>query len=106
MGTLWLAHERAGLDFVWAQTLAVVVAMTFNYVVNNELTYANKKLRGWRFWTGLLTFYAVCSIGALANISVASWIYQFDGQFYVAGLLGVLMSVVFNYSVTRVFTWR
>ena len=50
--------------------------------------------------------YAVCSIGALANVSVASWIYAFDGQFYVAGLLGVLMSVVFNYSVTRVFTWR
>ncbi len=106
MGTLWLAHERAGLDFVWAQTLAVVVAMTFNYIVNNELTYANKKLKGLRFWTGLLTFYAVCSIGALANVSVASWIYAFDGQFYVAGLLGVLMSVVFNYSVTRVFTWR
>jgi dolichol-phosphate mannosyltransferase len=106
MGTLWLAHERAGLEFVWAQTLAVVVAMTFNFIVNNELTYANKKLKGWRFYTGLLTFYAVCSIGALANVSVASWIYAFDGQFYLAGLLGVLMSVVFNYSVTRVFTWR
>lgn len=106
MGTLWLAHERAGLDFVWAQTLATVVAMTFNFVVNNELTYANKKLRGTRWFTGLLTFYAVCSIGALANVSVASWIYAFDGQFYVAGLLGVLMSVVFNYSVTKVFTWR
>ena len=106
MGTLWLAHERAGLDFVWAQILAVVVAMTFNFVVNNELTYANKKLRGWRWLTGLLTFYAVCSIGALANVSVASWIYAYDGQFYVAGLLGVLMSVVFNYSVTKVFTWR
>ncbi len=106
MGTLWLAHERLSFNFVWAQTLATLVAMTFNYIVNNELTYANKKLKGWHFWTGLLTFYAVCSIGALANVSVASWIYAYDGQFYVAGLLGVLMSVVFNYSVTRVFTWR
>ena len=106
MGTLLLAHEWAGLDFVWSQTLATVIAMTFNFVANNELTYANKKLRGARWFTGLLTFYAVCSIGALANVSVASWIYAFDGQFYVAGLLGVLMSVVFNYSVTKVFTWR
>ena len=105
-GMSWLAHERLHFDFVWAQTLATVIAMTFNFIVNNELTYANKKLRGWRWFTGLLTFYAVCSIGALANVSVASWIYAFDGQFYVAGLLGVLMSVVFNYSVTRVFTWR
>jgi len=106
MGTLWIAHERLGLDFVWAQTLATLIAMTFNFMLNNELTYASKKLRGWRYLTGMLSFYAVCSIGALANVSVASWIYAFDGQFYIAGLLGVLMSVVFNYSVTRVFTWR
>ncbi|MDC9823603.1 glycosyltransferase family 2 protein [Devosia sp. ZB163] len=106
MGTLWLAHEQFAFNFFWAQALATVVAMTFNFVLNNELTYANKKLRGWRYLSGLLSFYAVCSIGALANVSVASWIYAFDGQFYLAGLLGVLMSVVFNYSVTRVFTWR
>ena len=106
MATLWFSHEVLGQSFVWAQVVATVIAMTFNYVANNELTYANKKLKGWRYLTGLLSFYAVCSIGALANVSVASWIYAFDGQFYVAGLLGVLMSVVFNYSVTRVFTWR
>lgn len=106
MTTLWLAHEALHFDFVWAQVAATLVAMTFNFALNNELTYANKKLRGWRYLTGLATFYAVCSIGALANVSVASWIYAFDGQFYVAGLLGVVMSVVFNYSVTRVFTWR
>lgn len=106
MGTLWITHERLGFNFFWGQTAAVIVAMTFNFMLNNELTYANKKLRGWRYLTGLLTFYAVCSIGALANVSVASWIYAFDGSFYLAGLLGVLMSVVFNYSVTRVFTWR
>lgn len=106
MGTLILAHEWLKWDFVWSQTLATVIAMTFNFMLNNELTYANKRLRGWRYLTGLLSFYVVCSIGALANVSVASWIYAFDGQFYVAGLLGVLMSVVFNYSVTRVFTWR
>ena len=106
MGTLLLAHETFKFNFILAQTLATVVAMAFNFVLNNELTYANKRLRGWRYLTGMLSFYVVCSIGALANVSVASWIYAFDGQFYVAGLLGVLMSVVFNYSVTRVFTWR
>lgn len=106
MGTLWLTHERLGFNFVWAQTAATILAMTFNFVLNNELTYASKKLRGWRYLTGMLTFYAVCSIGALANVSVASWIYAYDGSFYLAGLLGVLMSVVFNYSVTKVFTWR
>jgi len=106
MATLWFTHEALGFNFVWSQVAATLLAMTFNFMLNNELTYANKKLRGWRYLTGMLTFYAVCSIGALANVSVASWIYAYDGQFYVAGLLGVLMSVVFNYSVTKVFTWR
>jgi dolichol-phosphate mannosyltransferase len=106
MATLGFTHEVLKFNFVWAQVAATLVAMTFNFMLNNELTYANKKLRGWRYITGMLTFYAVCSIGALANVSVASWIYAYDGQFYVAGLLGVLMSVVFNYSVTKVFTWR
>jgi dolichol-phosphate mannosyltransferase len=106
MATLGFTHEVLGFNFVWSQVAATLLAMTFNFMLNNELTYANKKLRGWRYLTGMLTFYAVCSIGALANVSVASWIYAYDGQFYVAGLLGVLMSVVFNYSVTKVFTWR
>lgn len=106
MAMLWFTHEVLSFNFVWSQVAATLLAMTFNFMLNNELTYANKKLRGWRYVTGMLTFYAACSIGALANVSVASWIYAYDGQFYVAGLLGVLMSVVFNYSVTKVFTWR
>jgi dolichol-phosphate mannosyltransferase len=105
MGTLW-ATTATGFNFFWAQTIATIVAMTFNFILNNELTYANKKLRGWRYFTGLFTFYAVCSFGAIANISVASWIYTLDRDIWIAGIAGVLMSVVFNYSVTKVFTWR
>ena len=105
MGTLW-ATTALNFNFFWAQTIATIVAMTFNFILNNELTYANKKLRGWRYLTGLFTFYAVCSFGAIANISVASWIYTLDRDIWIAGIAGVLMSVVFNYSVTKVFTWR
>jgi dolichol-phosphate mannosyltransferase len=110
MGTLFVASRLLDVanptSFAIAQTTATVVAMTFNFILNNELTYANKKLRGWRYLTGLLTFYAVCSFGAIANISVASWIYTLDRDIWIAGIAGVLMSVVFNYSVTKVFTWR
>jgi dolichol-phosphate mannosyltransferase len=93
-------------DFAKAQAIAVFVAMTFNFMLNNELTYANRRLRGWRYLTGLITFYIVCSLGAIASVSVGTWIYTFDQGFWLAGIAGVLMSVVFNYSVTRDFTWR
>jgi dolichol-phosphate mannosyltransferase len=106
LATLWVTHQFLGFNFTNAQLTATLVAMTTNFVLNNELTYADKKLRGSRFWIGLLTFYAVCSIGALANVSVATWIYQASPDLFLAGIAGAVMSVVFNYSVTRVFTWR
>ena len=106
MATLFFVASAFGFNFFWAQLTATLVAMTFNFVLNNELTYANKRLRGWRYLTGLLSFYAVCSIGAVANVSVANWIYVYDHSFWMAGLAGVVMSVVFNYAVTKVFTWR
>jgi dolichol-phosphate mannosyltransferase len=110
MGALGIAGRILNVndpgDFAKAQTVAVIVAMTFNFVLNNELTYANKKLRGWKWLRGLLIFYVVCSIGAIASVSVGTWIYTLDKSFWLAGVAGVIMSVVFNYSVTRVFTWR
>ena len=106
LAMLWLTHEQLGFNFTNSQLAATVVAMTTNFLLNNELTYADRKLRGNRFWVGLLSFYAICSIGALANISVAAWIYEADTNLWLAGITGAAMSVVFNYSVTRVFTWR
>jgi dolichol-phosphate mannosyltransferase len=106
MASLWLAGDVFRFNFTNSQLFATLVAMTTNFVLNNELTYSDKKLRGTRFWTGLLSFYAVCSLGMLANISVAVQLFNETGGFLLAGFVGALMSVVFNYSVTRVFTWR
>lgn len=106
MGTLAFTHELLGWPFVLCQLTATVVSMTTNFLLNNILTYSDKRLHGLKFWLGLLTFYAVCSFGTLANVSVANWVYTSGTEFYLAGIVGAVMSVVFNYAVTRVFTWR
>jgi dolichol-phosphate mannosyltransferase len=103
---LWVTSQVFAFSFPMAQLTATLVAMTTNFILNNELTYADKKLRGRRFWLGLLSFYVVCSIGTLANVYVATWIYIATPDVLLAGFLGALMSMVFNYAVTRVFTWR
>lgn len=95
-----------GQAFIVGQIAATLVAMTWNFFLNNELTYAGRKLRGGRLWTGLLAFYAICSLGGIANVSVASMIYSADHATLLAGLAGALMSSVFNYAVTRLVTWR
>lgn len=107
LAVLTFAFEVLNFNFANSQLAATLIAMTTNYILNNELTYADKKLRGRRFWTGLLSFYVVCSFGTLANISVASVLFEASiANFLFAGIAGAVMSVVFNYAVTRMFTWR
>jgi dolichol-phosphate mannosyltransferase len=107
LAVLSLTFEMAGLGFAVSQFIATMVAMTTNYVLNNELTYADKKRTGLRFFTGLLSFYLVCSFGTVANISIANLVFEARmANFVFAGIAGAVMSAVFNYAVTRIFTWR
>ncbi|MCZ8194167.1 MAG: glycosyltransferase [Brevundimonas sp.] len=95
-----------GLDFNVAQTLATFVAMTTNFALNNRLTYRDRRLTGLAMLRGLLTFYAVCSVGVLANVGVANMIYQSEPVWWLAGTAGAAMGAVWNYAASSVLTWR
>ena len=104
--TLQYAISILHLPFAWAQFAAVMVAMTWNFVINNRLTYRDARLTGWRWVTGLLMFYLACSIGSIGNVGVASWIYSFHATAWVAGLAGALMGAVFNYAISSALIWK
>jgi dolichol-phosphate mannosyltransferase len=93
-------------SFTVAQATATMVAMTSNFVLNNLLTYRDRRLRGWRFFSGLLSFYAVCAIGAVANVGIASAAFARHYSWWASGLAGAAVGVVWNYAVSAVFTWR
>jgi len=88
------------------QTAATIVAMTGNFILNNQLTYRDNRLTGFRFVKGLLGFYAISSVGALTNVGVASWLYAYEPVWWLAGLAGALMGVVWNYSMSTLLVWR
>jgi dolichol-phosphate mannosyltransferase len=104
-----LALQQAlgfGVHFDVAQGLAALAAMSSNFILNNQLTYRDRRLRGLAALRGLLTFYAVCSVGTIANVGVAHWVYGGRAVWWLAGTAGAAMGVVFNYAATSVLTWR
>lgn len=80
--------------------------MTFNFNLNNLLTYRDRRLRGRWLIYGHLSFYLVCSVGAIANFQIAEMLYEIRVPWALAGLLGAVVGAVWNYGVSSTFTWR
>jgi len=104
LATLWLMLHTAQASFPVAQGTATLVAMTGNFLLNNLFTYRDRRLKGWRVLSGLGSFYAVCGIGAAANVGVAASIAG-NHSWWLAGLAGAAVSAVWNYAMSSVFTW-
>jgi dolichol-phosphate mannosyltransferase len=90
--------------FPVAQGIATLVAMTGNFLLNNLFTYRDRRLRGWQMLSGLGSFYAVCGLGAAANVGVAAMIAG-NHSWWLAGLAGAAVSAVWNYAMSSIFTW-
>jgi dolichol-phosphate mannosyltransferase len=94
------------MKFLTAQAIASFVAMTENFFLNNLITYRDRKLRGVRLVSGLLSFYVACSFGAWANVVFARALLSGGAKWYLAGLAGIVLSSVWNYSINNLFTWQ
>jgi dolichol-phosphate mannosyltransferase len=99
-------HWFRMLTFDWGQGIATLLAMASNFILNNEITYRAYRYRGPSLIGGFAAFATGCSVGALANIDVASWLYSANQTWWVAGLAGALLSVVWNYAVSTSLVWR
>ncbi len=106
LAVLAILFKFQGTPFIWAQAAATMVAMTSNFVLNNVLTYRDLRLRGWAFVRGWFSFVLACSVGALANVGVAVYLFQYDSLWLSSAIAGVLVGAVWNYAVTAVYTWK
>jgi len=93
-------------NFFYSQIFAVIVAMTSNFFLNNLLTYRDQSLVGKQVIMGLVSFYVVCSLGAIANVAVANIIYSFIPLWIFASFVGSVMSSLWNFLSSRWLTWR
>jgi dolichol-phosphate mannosyltransferase len=93
-------------SFRAAQIIATLVAMTSNFLLNNELTYRDRRLKGAGAVRGFVLFCLIGSVGALANVDLASWLYIERPIWWVAGAFGAVMSALWNYAMSTLFVWR
>jgi dolichol-phosphate mannosyltransferase len=91
--------------FLAGQATATICTMTFNFAVNNVLTYRDKRLRGLRWLRGWLSFNLACSLGACMNVGLATYINDISGIWYLAAFAGIAVGAVWNYAVTKRLTW-
>jgi dolichol-phosphate mannosyltransferase len=96
-----------GATFLVAQILGAVAAMTFNFFLNNGLTYRDRRLKGWRqLLDGWVSFCVVCSVGVVANIGIAAFLHDARaGGIAASALIGILVGAVWNYALSSKFTW-
>jgi dolichol-phosphate mannosyltransferase len=102
LSTLYLG---AGVPFTIAQLTGTVLAMTSNFFLNNLFTYRDQRLRGLKLVRGLLSFYAVCGLGALANIGVAAYAFSQKIEWALSAFAGIVVGTLWNYLATAKFTW-
>ena len=91
--------------FHFSQAAATIAAMVCNFALNNALTYRDMRLKGWQWFKGLVSFSLSCSLGALANVGIASYLFRRDTSWALAALAGIAVGAVWNYAVTAFYTW-
>lgn len=106
LAILYACILAVGANFGWGQAIATLGAMTFNFWLNNFLTYRDRRLKqpGRLFW-GWVSFVAACSVGALANVAVATTLHDRGLHTMAAALVGIGIGSVWNYALSSRFVW-
>ncbi len=92
--------------FEVGQTIAAICAMTFNFFLNNALTYADKRLTGFvPLVRGWAKFALTCSVGLTANVGVSAILVHYGVDEFPAALTGVIMASVWNFALSSKFVW-
>jgi dolichol-phosphate mannosyltransferase len=94
-----------GLGFSGAQLVAAVTAMTSNYLINNAVTYRDRRKSGMALVTGYLKFCLLCSAGLGANLAVATLMNEHLHVWWLAGLGGAAVGAAWNYVTTSLAVW-
>jgi dolichol-phosphate mannosyltransferase len=106
MAVLKIALAGFQIPFSAAQSIATFAALFSNFLLNNAITYRDRRLRGLSLITGFIAFCAIGAAGAISNVGLATWLYSEHSVWWVAGAAGSIMGALWNYLMSSQFVWR
>ena len=95
-----------GFTFIKALPFAVLSAASSNFLINNLVTFRNKRLFGNDFFIGLFKFLLVSSLPVIANIGLASSFYNnVSSNTFLSQMAGIIVVFIWNYAASSRFVW-
>jgi len=102
---LLILRSLLPFGFSAAQLTAALGAMTSNYLINNAVTYRDRRKRGLALLIGYFKFVVLCSVPLAANVAVATMVFERGPSWWVAGVAGAVVAAVWNYITTSRAVW-
>ncbi|MBX7057991.1 MAG: glycosyltransferase family 2 protein [Leptospirales bacterium] len=118
----FLLGEAMGLGAVqvfneqlhWAPGLGIELSILSNYILNNYLTFFERRHRGRQLWRGILVFHGISSIGAavqwaiyevLTNLAPLKVWLSAETARHPYYAIAILIAMISNYFLNLNFTW-
>ncbi len=94
-------------EFAWSQSAATMVAIVWNFFLNNSVTYRDRKLKTTgAIVGGFLIYLGGCLVGFVSNLAISELLVDRGLPLLVAGSLGMLISAVWNFAVATSLAWQ
>lgn len=96
-----------GASFPSSQFGASVAATSTNFLLNNWLTFSDRRMTGTRMVVGFVSYLAVASVGILASVGVATLAFsRLTHVAILAALAGIAIDAVWKYALSSRLVWR
>ncbi|MDX2470635.1 MAG: glycosyltransferase family 2 protein [SAR324 cluster bacterium] len=106
MGVLYISTLLGNTNQI-SLSLAIIVSMFTNYLLNNFWTFKQHTLKGIGILTGFFQYIATCSVGALINYAVSiTLIQEFAIAVMPSGLVGIALATIWNYTLGKKWVWK
>ncbi|WP_198302474.1 GtrA family protein [Xanthomonas citri] len=93
-------------SFRWANSIAMLVAASFNYFTNNKATFSVVTLTGRRWIFGYFIYLFITSVGLGVSLIVSGEVYDEIHMPMVSALAGIVVGSLWNYFMSYKFVWK